>query len=239
MLREERKMDVESETSPLNVDYRYHRIIQCATEAFLANGYAGTSVEDIAIMASVSKPTIYKMIGDKYDLAKAVLLELASSFENDCRRAIDLDATLETCLLKFAMAYISWMNWQVGKTNNYGCVRLLVEMSSQHPEIPEMWVDLSRKGVSGVLSEYIKKRIELGDFMEEDPLFIAAQFIRTIYYASESIMAKDLYVTDISQTRRKIRMFLRGATSRAYRVAQVSRLQNARSEQAKRAESTQ
>lgn len=212
-------MDAISDTCSFSSDRRYHRIVRCATEAFLLNGYAGTSVEDIAIHASVSKPTIYKMVGDKYELAKLVLELLADSLEIECRRALDLEATLEDSLLKFAMAYIDWMNGRVGKANNYGCLRLLVEMSTQHPDIPEMWVDLSKKGVSGALAEYIKERMRFGEFIDEDSLFIASQFIRTVYYTGEAIMAKKLYVTDVEQTRRKIRLFLRGATSEAYRAA--------------------
>lgn len=204
-------MHAESNTCSLSMEWRHHRIVQCATEAFLTNGFAGTSVEDVAIMASVGKPTIYKMIGDKHELAKVVLIGLAESLENECRRAIDPDVPLEDCLLKFAMTYINWMNGRVGKANKYGCLRLLVEMSSQYPEIVSLWVDLSRRCLSGSLSDYFKVRIDMGELIDEDPLFIASQFIRTVYYSAESILAKNLYVTDVAQTRRKIRMFLGGA----------------------------
>lgn len=210
-------MDLKADSYELSIDRRYRRIVRCATEAFLSNGYAGTSVEDVAIEASVSKPTIYKMVGDKYELAKLVLENLANSLGNECRNAIDPDLSLEECLFKFAMTYINWMNGRVGKTNNYGCLRLILEMSSQHPEVASTWVELSRQSVSGSLCEYISGRMVLGEFVDEEPLFIASQFIRTVYYSAESIMAKDLYITDVEQTRRKIRMFLNGATSEAYR----------------------
>jgi TetR/AcrR family transcriptional repressor of mexJK operon len=210
-------MHVSASTCSLDLDRRYHRIIRCATEAFLLNGYAATSVEDIAIEASVSKPTIYKMVGDKYALATTVLENLAAGLENECRRALDMDEELENCLVKFAIAYIDWMNRRIGKTNNFAFLRLLVEMSSQHPECSKMWVDMSKTCVSGPLSEYIAKRMALGEFIEEEPLFIASQFIRMVYHSAESILAQNLHTTDVEQTRRKIRLFLGGATSEAYR----------------------
>jgi AcrR family transcriptional regulator len=213
-------VDLNIDTCSLSLDRRYRRIVRCATEAFLLNGYAGTSVEDVAIEASVSKPTIYKMIGDKYALAKVVLETLAASLESECRKALDVDLDLEECLLNFAMTYIDWRNRRVGKTNHYSYLRLLVEISGQHPEFSKMWVDITRHSVAIPLAEYIKKRMDTGDFLEEDPLFIASQFIRTMYNSVESILAQNLHTTDVEQTRRKIRMFLRGATSEPYRAAQ-------------------
>jgi AcrR family transcriptional regulator len=213
-------MDLDLDTCSLSLDRRYRRIVRCATEAFLLNGYAGTSVEDVAIEASVSKPTIYKMIGDKYALAKLVLEELAEGLENECRRAIGMDEDLEDCLVKFAITYVSWMNRRIGKTNNYAFLRLLVEMSSQHPETSKMWVDVARNSVSAPLAEYIDKRMKLGDFSEEEPLFIASQFVRMIYHSAESILAQNLHTMDVEQTRRKVRLSLRGATSDTYRAAQ-------------------
>jgi AcrR family transcriptional regulator len=45
---------------------RKHRLImEAATAAFLRNGYLGTSVDEIAAAAGVSKPTVYKLFTDK------------------------------------------------------------------------------------------------------------------------------------------------------------------------------
>ena len=40
-------------------------ILDAATELFLTREYAGTSMEDIASAAAVSKQTVYKHFGDK------------------------------------------------------------------------------------------------------------------------------------------------------------------------------
>jgi len=40
-------------------------ILQAATELFLIHEYAGTSMEDIAVAAAVSKQTVYKHFSDK------------------------------------------------------------------------------------------------------------------------------------------------------------------------------
>lgn len=43
-------------------------IVEAATTAFLANGYPGTSMDDIAARAAVSKQTVYKHFADKQSL---------------------------------------------------------------------------------------------------------------------------------------------------------------------------
>jgi AcrR family transcriptional regulator len=43
-------------------------ILQAATTVFLRNGYLGTSMDDIAALAAVSKQTVYKHFADKQSL---------------------------------------------------------------------------------------------------------------------------------------------------------------------------
>ena len=43
-------------------------ILEAATELFLGREYAGTSMEDIAAAAAVSKQTVYKHFSDKETL---------------------------------------------------------------------------------------------------------------------------------------------------------------------------
>lgn len=48
---------------------RKHRdILEAATQVFLAQGFAGTSIDQIAAQAAVSKPTVYKHFADKQAL---------------------------------------------------------------------------------------------------------------------------------------------------------------------------
>jgi TetR/AcrR family transcriptional repressor of mexJK operon len=50
-------------------------ILEAATEAFLRNGYRGTSMDEIAEAAAVSKQTVYKHFADK----KRLFFEIVSS----------------------------------------------------------------------------------------------------------------------------------------------------------------
>jgi AcrR family transcriptional regulator len=63
----------------LDVESRRRRILDAATECFLASGYDETSVESVALTAGVTKRTIYELVGDKEALFRAVCGELAVS----------------------------------------------------------------------------------------------------------------------------------------------------------------
>ena len=60
-------------------------IIDAAQRVFLAQGFAGSSVDAIAAAAGVSKQTIYNHFGDKEELFRAVVRAVQSDFASDFR----------------------------------------------------------------------------------------------------------------------------------------------------------
>src|SRR5438093_129172 len=60
---------------------KHAAIVQAATALFLRNGYQGTSVDDIAATAAVSKQTVYKNFGDKEQLFAAIILGVTATAE--------------------------------------------------------------------------------------------------------------------------------------------------------------
>ena len=69
------------EDSPTDVDAAPERrsdrkrraILEAATARFLRNGYLGTSMDEIAADASVSKQTVYKHFDDKQSLFREIV----------------------------------------------------------------------------------------------------------------------------------------------------------------------
>jgi TetR/AcrR family transcriptional regulator, mexJK operon transcriptional repressor len=60
-------------TQPERAADRGGQILRAAREQFLQRGYAATSMEDIALAARVSKPTLYVYFGNKRDLFAAII----------------------------------------------------------------------------------------------------------------------------------------------------------------------
>jgi TetR/AcrR family transcriptional repressor of mexJK operon len=54
-------------------------ILSAGRELFLGNGYQGTSVDQVAASAEVSKQTVYKHFGDKQELLLAIVNEALDS----------------------------------------------------------------------------------------------------------------------------------------------------------------
>jgi AcrR family transcriptional regulator len=50
-------------------------ILEAGRDLFLSNGYQGTSVDQIAASAAVSKQTVYKHFGDKHELLLSIVNE--------------------------------------------------------------------------------------------------------------------------------------------------------------------
>ena len=70
-------------------------ILDAATAAFLENGYVGTSIDQIAASAGVSKPTVYNHFADKEELFTEIVLrtidEVGQPFYDSIGTLDDLD----------------------------------------------------------------------------------------------------------------------------------------------------
>ena len=54
--------------------------MEAATTLFLRNGYQGTSMDEIAALAAVSKQTVYKNFADKERLFTGIVLSTIDQF---------------------------------------------------------------------------------------------------------------------------------------------------------------
>jgi AcrR family transcriptional regulator len=64
---------MEMATTPRSIRKR-KAILQAATEVFLSKGYLGTSMDEVAALAGVSKQTVYKHFADKEALFNEIVL---------------------------------------------------------------------------------------------------------------------------------------------------------------------
>jgi TetR/AcrR family transcriptional regulator, mexJK operon transcriptional repressor len=102
--------------SPRTVAKR-EAITDAAVDIFLSNGYRGTTMDDIAAAAGVSKVTLYKQFGDKETLfstivlgvtaqANAIATEIEHAF-NDIRTARDVEPLLTALAERYARGVIA------------------------------------------------------------------------------------------------------------------------------------
>ncbi|MGP1354101.1 MAG: TetR/AcrR family transcriptional regulator [Parasphingopyxis sp.] len=79
-------------------DPKREKIIDAAEQLFIANGFAATSMEDVARAARASKRTIYARFRSKEDLFAAVMLSACRDIDAPALDMPQADASLEDAL---------------------------------------------------------------------------------------------------------------------------------------------
>jgi TetR/AcrR family transcriptional regulator, mexJK operon transcriptional repressor len=85
-------------------------IMDAATTLFLRNGYQGTSMDEIAALAAVSKQTVYKNFADKEHLFTDIILGITDSSDkiiDAMARILQQADDLERALTELARGYIT------------------------------------------------------------------------------------------------------------------------------------
>jgi TetR/AcrR family transcriptional regulator, mexJK operon transcriptional repressor len=115
-------------------------ILSAGRDLFLSNGYQGTSVDQIAASAEVSKQTVYKHFGDKHELLLAIvghaLESTVTPFLKRIRALADT-ADLEADLTALAADYLR----AVLQEPVVQLRRLVVGEANRVPELAQLYYD--------------------------------------------------------------------------------------------------
>jgi len=115
-------------------------ILSAGRDLFLSNGYQGTSVDQIAASAEVSKQTVYKHFGDKHELLLAIVnhaLESTVTPFLERIRALADTADLEADLTALAADYLR----AVLQEPVVQLRRLVVGEANRVPELAQLYYD--------------------------------------------------------------------------------------------------
>ena len=113
-------------------------ILAAAHELFLQKGYAGTSMDDVAARAAVSKQTVYKHFADKQRLFTEVVTSDVGRTEDqtEARMAAMPDSTdLAADLRNFAR----WHLADVMQPGRLRLRRMLIGEAERFPELARAW----------------------------------------------------------------------------------------------------
>ena len=150
-------------------------ILEVATELFLAHEYAGTSMDDIAAAASVSKQTVYKHFSDKRTLFREVALgsveQVGSTFQAEVAAAADA-ADVPAALLNLARNYINAvMNPMVLRRR-----QLVLREAGRFPDLARKYHEIGPRRTIDVLSTAFARLAERRELVIDDPRVAATQF---------------------------------------------------------------
>jgi TetR/AcrR family transcriptional repressor of mexJK operon len=154
---------------------KQHAIVDAATTLFLENGYLGTSVEQIAARASVSKPTVYRFFADKEHLLTEIVLGALDRRGDPFRARLAALADTDDFgseLPGLARDYIKVVTQPAGLALR----RLVIGASHQLPELAQAYYERAQAQTLGALAEVFAHLAHRRLLSLDDPATAASHF---------------------------------------------------------------
>lgn len=151
---------------------KFDQVLTGATEVFLASGFEGASVDDIARAAGVSKATLYSYFPDK----RLLFMEVAKC--ECCRQAdlavetIDMSAPVANVLRAAADHMIDFITSEFGQR----IFRICVAESDRFPELGREFYNSGPALIRERLVGYFEQAVARGDLVIDDLTLAADQF---------------------------------------------------------------
>jgi TetR/AcrR family transcriptional regulator, mexJK operon transcriptional repressor len=150
-------------------------ILAAAREVFLARGYPGTSMDDVAAAAGASKVTVYKHFSDKHTLFTAVFTDAIAQAEQTTRSLVDRlgeSVDLEADLRAFARHHAA----DVTQPHLIQLRRMIIAESVRFPDLARAWHRAGPERGHATLAAQIRRLAQRGLLAAPDPL-LAAQHL--------------------------------------------------------------
>jgi TetR/AcrR family transcriptional repressor of mexJK operon len=163
----------------LNVENRSARkrraIVEAATSVFLDKGYDGTTMDDVATLAAVSKPTVYKHFADKEELFAEIVRASTDQIDDLVRLVagtlVDPGA-VENGLAELARRLITaLMQPQMLRLR-----RLVIANAERFPDVGRIWYEQGFERVLATLATCFQRLADHKLLRLDDPLLAANHF---------------------------------------------------------------
>jgi TetR/AcrR family transcriptional regulator, mexJK operon transcriptional repressor len=167
---------VSNQPPPTRWSEKHQLIAEAATELFVRNGYLGTSMDDIAAEAAVSKQTVYKHFSDKEQLFAEIVLATTDQVEGLVRivsTALETTTDLRADLGELARQFLTTLM----RPELLRLRRLVISTADQFPEIGRAWYENGFERALATLATQIGLLDERGLLCADDPLLAAHHFV--------------------------------------------------------------
>lgn len=154
---------------------KHQAIMEAATRAFMAKGYSGTSMEDIAKQAAVSKQTVYKHFADKEKLFAEIVLATTDRIDGMVDLVADIPAdgdTLEENLTRLARQFLGALT----RPQVLQLRRLIIANADSFPELGATWYEQGFERVLSTLAATFQHLTDRGLLKADEPMLAANHF---------------------------------------------------------------
>jgi TetR/AcrR family transcriptional regulator, mexJK operon transcriptional repressor len=156
-------------------------IMEAATTLFLRKGYAGTSMDEIAALAAVSKQTVYTHFADKERLFTELVLrntEPADQFIEQMGVILRNARDPETDLQELARRYIA----SVIQPEVLQLRRLVIGEAGRFPDLAQIYYERVPERVLATLASHLEQLAMRGLLRLDDPMLAANHFVALILW---------------------------------------------------------
>ena len=156
-------------------------IRDAATALFLKNGYLGTSMDEIAAAAKVSKQTVYTHFADKERLFTELVLgntEVVEEFGQTITHLLVETDDLANSLRQLARRYLS----SVIKPQVLQLRRLVIGEAERFPELARTYYERVPERVLAALANSFERLGARGLLHLDDPLLAAGHFVALVLW---------------------------------------------------------
>jgi len=163
------------EREPARSARKRRAILDAARTVFLQRGYAGTSMDDVAALAQVSKQTVYKQYGDKQQLFTHLVTTDISQAEQAVHPLVDampVTEDLEHDLRVYARHHLA----VVMTPELLRMRRVLIGEAERFPDLAQAWYDSGPVFSCAIFARWFKALDRRGLLRVDDPELAAQHF---------------------------------------------------------------
>jgi TetR/AcrR family transcriptional repressor of mexJK operon len=154
---------------------KHQAILDAATTVFLDKGYAGTSMDDIAKLAAVSKQTVYKHFADKEKLFSEIILATTDRIDGMIELVADVPATadeLDANLTRLARRLLAALT----RPEVIRLRRLIIANADAFPALGAAWYEQGFERVLVTLAATFRRLTDEDVLRTDDPALAAHHF---------------------------------------------------------------
>jgi TetR/AcrR family transcriptional regulator, mexJK operon transcriptional repressor len=161
-------------------------ILRGAKEVFLKEGFGGTSMDDVAARAGVSKMTVYRHFGSKEDLFAGVITDLCNQIVDK-----DLQSIFQQEPYEALRQYAQRMIEIVFAPDTIELHRIVIAESKRFPSLGRFFYASGPQACIDALVGYFERNRDDPRFRITDPLRAAEEFLELLRgYAHLRVLLK-------------------------------------------------
>ncbi|MDE1918752.1 MAG: TetR/AcrR family transcriptional regulator [Sphingomonadales bacterium] len=148
-------------------------ILETASQFFMEQGFAGTTMSAVAAGLGGSKGTLWSYFSSKEDLFAACIEGKIEAFRAELVSVLDPGAPLRPAIEGFCRSFMA----KIREPNSIALYRLLVGQSMRAPEAGRIFFERGPGVIEALLTAFLRGQVEAGRLRDEPPLEMAQVLI--------------------------------------------------------------